>query len=170
MHYEIARNSKRCCVSERELRPGEVYFSALIDAPGGMQRKDFAAENWTGPPADTVGYWKGRIPPDDKPKAAQPISDEAMLELFEKWENSDDAEKVQLRYVLALLLIRRKALKLQDMVQSEEGEYLIVQRPRQKQTHRVRDPHLAEDQVQRVEQELTRLLEADQTTESRTQA
>jgi hypothetical protein len=169
MHYEITRNSRRCCVSDRELRPGEVFYSVLIDAPGGTKRRDYAAENWLGPPADAIGFWKGRMPVDDKPTGKQPISDDTMLELFEQWEDAEDAEKLQLRYVLALLLIRRKALKLQDVVRIEQGEFLVVQLPRKKQTYQVRDPHLTEDQVQQVEQELTRLLESDPNNDSRIQ-
>lgn len=168
MHYEIARNSKRCCVSGRPLEPGEFYYSALVDMPGGLQRRDYAVENWTGPPEDTVGFWKGRLPGDNKPAGAKPVTIDTMMQRFVEWYESGDEQYKTLLYVLTLLLIRKKALKLQDVERSEEQEYLIVQRPREKNTYRVCDPHLPSSQVQEVERELDRLLGADEN-DSRTQ-
>ena len=73
-------------------------------------------------------------------------------------DDADDAKREQLRYVLALLLMRRKALKLHDVQQDGEKEVLMFRRPRSKENLPVTDPGLDESQVDRLEEELAELL------------
>ena len=60
--YQIQPNTRRCAVSGRELKPGERYFSVLLDEAGKFVRKDYGAEAWQGPPADAFSFWAGRVP------------------------------------------------------------------------------------------------------------
>ena len=166
MHYEIGRNSRRCCVSGKELEPGDEFYSALIDTVTGLQRCDYAPEHWTGPPENVFGFWRGRLPIEAAQETREPPSLDAMLELFEQFADAASAEdsagsrKPALCYVLALLLIRRKALKLNSIAREDEVEYLVVSRPRTTIEYRVPDPQLPEERIHEVEQELTRLLES----------
>lgn len=165
MHYDVSRNSKRCCVSGRELAPGEVYYSALVDTVTGLVRRDYSKEHWAGPPEDAVGHWRGCLEKAEGPAKPKPASVEEMLKLFDRLAPPEGAEEVdpkrtQLRYVLALLLIRRRALKLHSVERDESGEFLVVGRRRSKATCKVLDPQLSEEQIQQVELELAPLLEA----------
>lgn len=161
MAYEVSKNSRRCFVSGRNLEPGDVFYSVLIETPTGTERRDYAKENWQGPPEGAIGFWKGRIPETtggDKPK---PISPEAMFELFEQLATKEDPSAQRLRYVLALLLIRRKALKLHGVEHSQDGDALIVRSVGSKSvTYTVMDAELSEEQMELAEQELAGLLES----------
>ncbi|MFO0946882.1 MAG: hypothetical protein U1D30_13210 [Planctomycetota bacterium] len=120
MQYEIAKNSRQCSVSGRTIGPGETYFSVLLDTVTGMERKDFAAENWSGPPAEAIGYWRGTIPISGEKAKPKPVSVETMMELFERLADKTEESSRRLGYVLALLLLRR-ALKLQGMERTRKG-------------------------------------------------
>ena len=160
MQYEIPQSSQRCCVSNREIRPGETFYSVVLDTLSGLERRDYAKENWTGPPEDALGFWRSRVPEgpvmEKRPKT---LSVDMMWHWFEQLEDAQELKRQQLRYVLALLLIRRRALKLQSTEATPEGSYLVVSRPRSTKTIRVLDPDLSEQQIQEVQEEVTNLME-----------
>lgn len=161
MAYEVSKNSRRCFVSGRTLEPGDVFFSVLIETATGSERRDYAKENWQGPPEGTIGFWKGRIPESSHSDKPKPITPEAMFELFESLEEKEEPSAHRLRYVLALLLIRRKALKLQGVERSQDGDALIVRSiGSSSKTYTVPDADLSEEQMELAEQELAGLLES----------
>jgi hypothetical protein len=58
----IQRFSRKCSVTGREILPGEVYYSSLQETTTGIQRLDYSASGWQGPPEDCFGWWKSRLP------------------------------------------------------------------------------------------------------------
>jgi hypothetical protein len=167
--YDLPGNSKRCHATGRELRPGEWYVSALVETPAGLERRDYAPEAWSAPDG-LIGFWKGRLPDaprrDDRPK---PLSTETIRLLFDQQREAaerGDEQARQLRFVLALWLIRRKALKLQGVERDEADEFLVVRPSRGKDLIRVLDPRLSEERLRDVEERLRLLLERPSDAES----
>ena len=72
-------------------------------------RKDFGREAWKAPPESAFGWWKSRVP-EPTAKKIKLAPNDVLLELFEKLGERPDQQ--DLRYVLALLLVRRRVLKL----------------------------------------------------------
>ena len=88
--YQIQPNTRRCSVSGRELKPGERYYSVLLDEAGKFVRRDYAAEAWQGPPADAFSFWAGRVPAAGDRKRP-PIDDDMLLDCFQRLEERTDA-------------------------------------------------------------------------------
>ena len=44
------------------LRPGDRYFTALLEEGETFVRQDFSAEAWQGPPSAAFSFWTGRVP------------------------------------------------------------------------------------------------------------
>ena len=40
--YQIQASSRRCAATGREIRPGEAYYSALLDEGGAFVRRDYS--------------------------------------------------------------------------------------------------------------------------------
>ena len=108
---DVPRCTRRCAVSDRELNEGEAVFSALVREGTDYVRKDFAQENWSGPPENTLAWWQAEIPRRNA-KKAKLAPDEVLWQLF--LDLADHAEQADKRYVLTLFLIRRKVLKLDE--------------------------------------------------------
>ncbi len=123
--YQFQRCSRRCCRTGRALAPGETYYSAVVPQGDELVRQDYSAEAWEGPPPGAIGWWKGRVPTPQEARA-QMASDEALLEWLEQL--GSQPEQADLRYVLALLLVRRRVLKLQepDPETAENGKELVL--------------------------------------------
>ena len=156
MEYDIARPSRTCAASGRELAPGSVVFSALAAEGASLRRLDYAAECWHGPPEGTLAWWKTRLPlPGEQgPKLAP---GEILLSLFRQLEMQP--ERRELRYVLALLLVRRRVLKLESTAKEADGtETLELFSPAERQTCRVAVPPLSPERRQQIQEELCRLV------------
>jgi len=54
--YQIQPNTRRCLITGRELRPGERYYSALLEEGDRFVRQDFSAEAWQGAPAGAFSF------------------------------------------------------------------------------------------------------------------
>lgn len=133
-------------------------MSVLVDAPGGLERRDYSLAAWNGPPEDAVGYWKARAPLPEGPARPKPISPGAMLDLFEQLKESDSPDARALRYVLGLLLLRRKVLHLHRIESAGGREVLVLGRPKSDATLTVSDPGLNENDLVELEEKLTAML------------
>lgn len=154
--YQIDANTRRCAHSGRELRPGDKYYSVLLDEAGKFVRKDYAAEAWTGPPDGAFSFWAGHVPADENRRP--PIDDEMLVDCFQRLEGQTDPQRVNFRYVIALLLMRRRRLKF-DEAKTEAGEEVLVLRDaRSRAAYRVVNPRLTEEAMTAVQDEVLKVL------------
>jgi hypothetical protein len=114
---EIAACSRRCSATGRAIAPGETYFSLLESSAGGIARRDFASPAWAGPPPSAVGWWKSRLPQAHEGPRAAP--EEVLLQLFEHL--AADRQQASLRFLLGLLLLRKKILRVTETKLSPDG-------------------------------------------------
>jgi hypothetical protein len=156
--YEIQGPTRVCAATGRELKPGDRFHAVLTEQGGKFVRADFAADAWPGPPPGAVAHWSGRVPADDKPRKPV-VNDEALIACFERLKESADADGLNFRYVAALLLMRRKRFRFEDVARDESGRDLLVLKDvRGGAVHQVVDPRLADDQIAAVQDEVFRVL------------
>jgi len=156
LDYEIQRCTRHCHQTGRELAPGETFYTALLSAGGQVVRQDFSAEAWSGPPEGTIGWWKSHVPVGEA-KRANWAPNDVMLELFEKLE--DQPEQQDFRYVLTLLLIRRRVLRLDETERDAVGhEVLSLHCPKRETDYRVLAVMPTPAREGEIQTELERLL------------
>jgi len=151
LDFEVRSCSRLCAQTGKALQPGEVYFSVLEVEEAETIRRDYGAESWQGPPKGSLGWWRSRVPvKDEKPKLAPT---DVMLNLFTAL--ADKPSDLQFRYLLGLLLIRRRVLRREEASCNDEGqEILILFAPRRDQRYELvvnePDPRQAEEIQQRM--------------------
>jgi hypothetical protein len=155
--YQIQPNTRRCAITGRELRPGEKYWCVLIDEGGKFVRNDYAAEAWQGPPANAFSFWAGRVPAQDQ-KARLRIDDDLLMDCFNRLEGQLEPERVNFRYVVALLLMRRKRLRFEEARTEDGQEVLRLRCTRTGAEHDVVNPGLTEEQMIAVQDEVFKVL------------
>ena len=156
--YHLAAPGRVCAASGRELKPGERFVSVLLDEPGGLTRRDFAPDGWTAPPPNAMAYWRGVVPTTDTPR--RPAFNEAILfDCFDHLAGATEPNKVHFRYVVGLLLMRRKKLKFEDAKRTTDGgEVLVVRDTRTGRRVEVPDPRLGEAEITAGQDEVFRVL------------
>ena len=155
--YQIQATSRRCAATGRELRPGEKFYSVLLDQGGQFIRQDFATEAWHGPPAGAFSFWLSRVPAheqDWKP----PIDDEMLFDCFQRLEGETEPGRVNFRYVVGLLLMRRKRLKFEEARVENEHEFLRLRCMKTKAVYDVVNPRLTEAEMSAVQEEVFKVL------------
>lgn len=153
--FEVTHCSRQCAASGRTLAPGETYFSTLQLEAGKPVRRDCCAEEWRGAPNDAIAWWKSVVPRGDasKPKLAP---QDVLLNLFvELAEQPDEAD---FRYVLGLLLIRRRILKLDETRRDAAGEMMVLECPRRNETYELRATTPDPMQTEQLQQRMIELL------------
>lgn len=157
LDFHIQPNSRRCCVTGRELKPGEKFYTVLVDENGQFFRQEYSAEAWQQPPEGAFSYWVGTVPvaeTSNKPA----IDDEMLLECFERLEGKTEPGRMNFRYILALFLMRRKQLKFEEVFFKDGNEILRLKAVRSKEMHEVVNPNLSEEEIAEVQEEVFKVL------------
>jgi hypothetical protein len=155
--YQIQPNTRRCFVTGRELKPGETFYGVLLDEGSQLVRHDYSAEVWHGPPENAFGFWAGKVPAPDQDKGPR-IDDDMLLECFGRLEGQNDPGRVNFRYVVALLLMRRKRLKFGAARREDGHEVLRLRDARTGAEHDVVNPGLTDAEMASVQAEVLKVL------------
>jgi len=115
MDYRIHKPQPRCASTDRPFAVGEPFYSALVRRDGGIVRLDMAADAWQGPPEASLAWWRSTMPATDAKPTLAPV--DALLDVFEQLEG--DHADAALRYLLALVLVRRRVLKIVDTIDTD---------------------------------------------------
>lgn len=155
--YQIQPNTRRCSVTGRELQPGEPFYTALLEEGDHFQRRDFCSEAWQGPPPGTFSFWTGKVPraqDNVKPR----FDDDLLEECFQRLEGQTEPGKVNFRYVVALLLMRRKRLRFDQTVKQGEQEKMAVTCVKTGDKFEVVLPKLTDEEMTQVQEEVFKVL------------
>jgi hypothetical protein len=153
LDYQIQPSTRRCSATGRELQAGETVYTVLLDEGGRFVRKDFSAQAWQGPPPEAFSFWVGRVSAGET-KRRPAIDDEVLLDCFQRLDGRIETERVNFRFVLALLLMRRRRLKLEE-ARTEDGQEVLYLRCNQTGAqHRVVNPNLTEEETTAVQQDV----------------
>lgn len=153
---------RRCVKTDRVLRPGDHYYSLLREEGEGLTRVDFAADAWPGPPQDAFAWWESPSA-ESSPRSAMAPND-VLLRLFDQW--NDDPAKSQARFVLTLLLVRRRIFRIEPTVTlgpDQTAPTLPLMRvycPRRDETYDVPEETPDAQLASQIQQELSHLLAA----------
>ena len=156
--YEFSRTSGKCRATDRPLAEGEVYYTVLSEGPEGLERHDYSLDVWEGPPSECFCYWRARIRTSDRNKGPAAIDHEVLTHLFLSLEDDDSSVKQEFRFVLALLLLRKRLLRLERSISEGDEEYWQMRLVRDQSGHRVLNPKLTEGAVERLSVQLTAIL------------
>jgi hypothetical protein len=127
--YEIARATGVCAATGQPIPIGAEYIAALAEGEDEerLERRDYSLDAWAGGarPARLYGYWRARMePPESKKKPF--IDDAALMDLFEQLDGVAEPGRVSFRYLLALMLIRKRLLKYEGTRRDQGATVMVV--------------------------------------------
>jgi len=158
--WEITKPLGQCYGTERKIESGEEYFAALVETEEGLQRRDFCAEYWESQKPDVFCYWKTRLPEPGQKKQLF-VDDQMLMTFFERLEKETDQEKVNFRFALALILMRKRILKYDETKNVDGGEIWCLRIVGEKQIVEVVNPHLDEERIEQLSSQIGEILQAD---------
>ncbi|MFB0553381.1 MAG: hypothetical protein ACETWQ_08710 [Phycisphaerae bacterium] len=158
--WEINKPLGQCCGTGRKIDYGEEYFGALVETGEGLQRMDFCADYWESEKPDVFCYWRSRLPHPNQKKQIF-VDDDMLLAFFERLEKETEQEKVNFRFVLALILMRKRRLKYDTTRVEDAKEIWRLRITGEKQIVEVINPHLDEEQIEQLSSQISQILQTD---------
>lgn len=107
--FSLARPAATCSVSGQPIAADESFIAALRESPTGFERLDVKLDVWpTVDRENIVAFWRATLPKQNVKKKQFAIDDAALCDLLERLEGVESPEKQSFRFVLALILMRKR--------------------------------------------------------------
>ncbi len=157
--WNIERTSRVCVGCNSQFDEGDEFNSALYETDESFERRDYCDDCW--PPAEEpFSFWKSSVPESNKPPKRL-VDDQVLLDVWLKLADAREEKKRDFRYILTLILVRKRILKLGDFERVEGMEYMNVRCPRLDNSYRVAAPDLTDEQIAQLQRELVVILNMD---------
>ena len=157
--WNIRTRAEACSITGRPFGEGEIFYTALHRDGEGFRRADLCEEAWAALAADAsspapFSSWRSRYEPPSPPPPEPLPRDDAEGMLRRLLESRDPAHD-NTRYLLAVMLERKRLLRPQPSV--EKG-VLVYEHARSGETFLITDPGLTLADLAAVQEEVSALL------------
>ncbi len=157
--WNIKSRSSTCSACSKEFEDKEECYSALMFTDEGYIRGDYCRECWQKQelPGTVFSTWQGifTIPP---PPEEEPLKKETAESLLRKMLEEDEPN-INVIFILAVMLERKRILIERDVKTTEDGTMLrIYEHKKSGETFLVTEPELQLDKLEEVQKQVVELL------------
>lgn len=162
--WHVRTRSRECAATQRAFTDGETIVTALYPDPesSGYLRRDFGLEAWGALPDDAqrpFSFWKSLYAAPAASGVADPEEKLSAEEILRRLVEEDADHTENTRYILAVMLERRKLLRETDHQRTANGILRVYEHRKTGEVFLIRDPDIPLSQVEVVQQEVVVLLE-----------
>ncbi len=159
--WEIDKPLGQCFGTGKKIERGEEYFGALVETEEGLQRRDFCADYWQMEKPEVFCYWKSKLPDPDQKKQIF-VDDEMLMAFFERLAEETEQEKINFRFVLTLILMRKRRLKYDSSrVEDDKEIWRLRIVGSDKEFVEVINPRLDEEQIGQLSSQIGEILQVE---------
>ena len=133
--------------------------AAASEDAADFARRDFCSICFEGD-ADTgepFSWWRAEVPAPEEKKAAFDLN--VAREFLVRLLREDAPERASLRYLLTLLLLRKRIVRVEDQFHDERGEVMTVRIPPDEALHEVPCPEIDEAEAEALRHQIGRLFD-----------
>lgn len=163
--YSFSKTSGQCVVCKTGMVPEQEFMGTIREQDEEILREDYCMGCWQAQPRegqpDILGIWQSQVPkPEEKKKLF--VDNDLLMNFFQRLDGSEEPAKINFRFVLALILMRKKLLVYDRMEKKPDGgELWHMHFKGSDQKHLVADPHMDEEKIAEVSQNLGQILEGE---------
>ena len=186
--WKFSRRRGACAACDRSFEDGERHVSTLRVTPEGLERGDVCRAWWDATPASARGdecrracqeraeeseggptagedvFWWGTRHFAEQKRTVQ-LDLESLERLFLQLEGTDELRLQELRYVLCLILMRKRRLKVERVLRTADGEAFRVKRPRRDERLEVRVFDFSPERMAEIRTELQAIFDGAEAVE-----
>ena len=157
--FNVSRPGGKCAISGVDIAPGDAFMAMVRETPAGLERLDVSEAEWPNVDhADALAYWRAVMPKPDAVKKKPFVDDETLVTLFERLAEAEDPNKIHFRFVLGLILMRKRLLVYEASEHLRGHDVWVVRRKGSDARFTLRNPHLTEEQVTAVSTQLGQIM------------
>jgi hypothetical protein len=156
--YKFERIRPVCTVCRAEFKSGDRITSAVALASEQEQfvRLDFCASCWPKRTQEIFSYWERVFPRREKPKLQDM---EKVQKFFDRLLQKPDPQFDGVRFFTALVLMRKKRVKLQATKTTESGAVLRFEKTWDGETVDLADPGINDEKLAEIRAQMEQLFE-----------
>jgi hypothetical protein len=158
--WEVDGTTGRCATTGRVLEEGEDFYTVLFEDGESFRRVDYSLDAWEDPPDGAFCHFKTRVPVKEKRKKLL-VDNELLVSFFLRLADETEPVRVQFRFVLALILMRKRLLRYLGTEAADGVEVWRMVVPADQTEHKVVNPHLTDEQIEGVSGQLSAILHGD---------
>lgn len=159
--WEIKARAHRCSRTDEPFIDGAPIYTLLFRDKARFIREDISESAWRQlkHTIEPFSFWKSHYhaPPAKPPETVPRESAESLLR---RLLDEDNAGSAGARYVLAIMLERKRVLRQVDVRESGDERILVYEHAKIGEVFLILDPRLNLADVEPVQQEVYRLLNA----------
>lgn len=164
LDWKIRATQARCELTEAPFVDGQEFYTCIFDDPesDGFIRRDYAVESWEKirneiDPAP-FSFWKSTYKAPVQEEDRKRIDDHSVEGMLRRFIEEDDPKTENARYILALMMERKKTLIPTDIQEAETRKLLFYEHADTGDVFVVADPQLKLDEIEEVQLEVAELL------------
>ncbi|MEN3943610.1 hypothetical protein WJU23_20090 [Prosthecobacter sp. SYSU 5D2] len=161
-NWSIRSRAHQCAHSARPFVEGEVFHTAIYFDPetGGYLRRDVGLDAWKNELAERtpIAYWRTTYTPHIVEQRPEVTSKESAMALLQRFIEEDEPQTEDARYILALMLERKRILSPTATKETEQGRMLFYENKKTSEVFMIRDPELRLDELAQMQDEVAMLL------------
>ena len=162
--WKIQSRGNTCGACGKAFADREAYHTLLFDEKAEFSRLDICQACWQSQYSDGVrdrkgfvSYWQGVY--EEPPALPEAIQRDTAESLLRKLIEQNDPRYVAAGYILAVMLERKRVLKVKEQIVRDGNRVFIYEQPRTGDIFTIADPNLQLNQLEQVQQEVAALLE-----------
>ena len=158
--WSIQSRSERCSISGKPFQEGEYFYTLLFHEKEGLRREDLSEAAWKARDSarEPFSFWRSKFEPP-APPSPEPLGKQTAEDLLRHYMQENNSQHGSARYILALMLERKRLLRQVEAHRGETGERtLIYEHVKTGEIFVVPDPELHLDQIEKVQMEVSSLL------------
>ncbi len=161
--WKISRRGNKCSQTDVKFNDGESFYTCIFDDPEseGFLRKDFSEAAWAELDNDLkpFSFWKSTCKYPKEEEAPTVLANESAETMLRRMIEDDEASTENARYILALMLERKKNLRPVGVKETDSSRLLLYEHRLTGDVLIIRDPQLKLDEVEKVQEEVSQLLD-----------
>ena len=165
--FKIQKTLGKCLACEKEIPAGQEIIALVKAGEEELTREDYHLQCWVEPlekqaaeSQDVIGVWRTKIPLKEEKKKLL-IDDNLLKSFFIKLEGADKPAQINFRYVLALILMRKRILSYEGCEKNENVETWHMRMRGTKNYYNLIDPKLDATQISEVSQSMGEIMQGD---------
>ncbi len=157
--WEIKPRGRKCTRTSHPFRDGEPIYTLLFQEGAGFRREDISEAAWANLPAKPApfSFWRSAYK-EPEPPAPEALPKETGENLLRRLLREDRPEDTSTRYILALMLERKKVLRQVDTRALEVGRLLVYEHAKTGEVFLIAEPQLQLSELEKIQSQIyTRL-------------
>ncbi len=157
--YAVSRPGGKCAATGADILPGDKFMALVKETSTGLERHDYSLDAWDdADKTDALAFWQTVMPQPDAVKKKPFVDDEILAGLFERMADTTEENKLHFRFVLGLILMRKRVLVYESTENRDDGEYWLMRFRGRDDKLAMLNPKLTEEQVKSVSEQLGQIM------------